>query len=164
MRCMHLSILEKNINSRAIVNAITQHGIPISHEKYLRLFLCQESACNLADIVAIYMQSDRLCIVGIKVNESNDIVCPKLAMDYLETYRNTCEYFYLAGKRFSQSMLEVKEVGLFDLTQMRTIKEAAYLSLDTEFKSIILRGVQKYFRTLPGGIEDPFQRTLGEFS
>jgi len=43
--------------------------------------------------------------VGIEIKEWNVTVNPKLAMEYLETYRNTCEYFYLSAKKFSKSTL-----------------------------------------------------------
>gem|GEM_PF-5307019 len=68
---MHFSIFGSTINSRAIVNAITQHGIPVIHtsETQLKPLLCRDSACNLADIIAVYRHSDRFYVVGIEINE-----------------------------------------------------------------------------------------------
>jgi nicotinamidase-related amidase len=76
---MHFSSLGTTINSNEIIKAITQHGIPVFHisDTHLKPFLYRESAYK-------------------RVN-------PKIAMEYLETYRNTCEYFYRAAKKFSQS-------------------------------------------------------------
>ncbi|MCE8426425.1 MAG: hypothetical protein J5U17_11690 [Candidatus Methanoperedens sp.] len=44
----------------------------------------------------------------------------KIALEYLETYRHTCEFFYQAVKKFSKSILELKYIGHFDLTRMKT--------------------------------------------
>jgi hypothetical protein len=72
--------------------------------------------------MAIFKKSSRHYIVGIEIKEWNATVNPKLAVEYLETYRSTCEYFYLAAKKFSKSTLEINEIGLFDLTEMKVIK------------------------------------------
>ncbi len=162
MQCTNSSF-GTNINSHAIVNSITQHGIPIFHasKTHLKPFLCRDS--NLPGIIAVYKQLERFCIVGIAINDLNATVRPKLATEYLETYRHTCDYFYLSAKRFSQSALELKDIGLFDLTKMKVAKESAYLCSDSEFRANLMRGVQKYFKALPGEVEDPFQRTLVEF-
>jgi predicted MPP superfamily phosphohydrolase len=102
---MHFSSFGTTINSHEIVDAITGHGIRVFHisEIHLKPYVCRKSACNLADIMAIFRQSGRHYIVGIEIKEWNVTVNPKLAMEYLETYRNTCEYFYLAAKKFSKS-------------------------------------------------------------
>jgi hypothetical protein len=102
-----------------IVDAITQHGSPVfqTSELHLKPFLSRDSACNLADIIAVYKQLERFYIVGIEIKEWEKRVHPKLALEYLDTYRPTCEYFYLAAKKFSKSTLELKAIGLFDLTR-----------------------------------------------
>src|SRR5512136_2767893 len=105
MTAMKFSSFGATINSHEIVKSITRHGIPVFHtsEMHIKPFLCRKSACNLADIIAVYKQSWRYCIVGIEIKEWNASVHPKLANEYLETYRSTCEYFYMAAKHFSAS-------------------------------------------------------------
>jgi hypothetical protein len=49
-----------------------------------------------------------------------------MAMEYLETYRPTCESFYLATKKFSKSTFEFNDIGLFDLTRMKVIKSSEF--------------------------------------
>ncbi len=68
---MHFSSFGSTINSRLIVSAITLHGIPVFHasKAHLKPFLCRNSACNLADIIAVYKQSERFYVVGIEINE-----------------------------------------------------------------------------------------------
>src|SRR3990170_8393365 len=131
---MHFSSFGTTINSNIIVNAITHHGIPVFHtsEIHLKPFLCRESACNLADIIAVYKQAERFYIVGIEIKEWDKRVNPKIAREYLETYRHTCEYFYLAAKKFSKITLELKNIGLFDLTRMKDIKDPEYLYPDVD--------------------------------
>ncbi|CAG0967817.1 hypothetical protein METP3_01250 [Methanosarcinales archaeon] len=65
--------------------------------------------------------------MGIEIKEWDKRVHPKMAMEYLETYRDTCEYFYLAAKKFSRSTLELKDIGLFDLGRIKVIKDPGYL-------------------------------------
>jgi len=140
---MHFSSFGTTTNSHAIVNAITRHGNLIFHtsEMHLKPFLCRESVCNLADIIAVYKQSERFYVVGIEIKEWNKRVNPKIANQYLETYRSTCEYFYLAAKRFSKNTLEIRDIGLFDLTRMKVIKNPAYLYPDTDFRANIMRRI-----------------------
>src|SRR5659263_595998 len=134
----------RHINSHVIVNAIIHHGIPVFHtsEMHLKPFLCRESACNLADIIAVYKQSKRFYIVGIEIKEWEKRVHPNMALEYLETYRPTCEYFYLAAKKFSKSTIELKDIGLFDLTRRKVIKNAEYLYPDVDFRTNLMSRIK----------------------
>jgi hypothetical protein len=92
----------------------------------------------------------------------NWVYYAKMAMEYLETYRPTCENFYLASRKFSKSTLELKNIGLFDLTRRKVIKNAEYLYPE-EFRANLMRGIKNNFKVLSDAVEDPFQRTIGEF-
>ena len=107
---MLFSSFGMTINSNEIVSAINQHGIPVFYtsEMHLKPLLCRESVCNLADIVAVYKQSERFYIVGIEIKEWDKRVHPKMAMEYLETYRGTCEYFYPDVEFRSNLMKRIK--------------------------------------------------------
>ncbi|MGB8217153.1 MAG: hypothetical protein WCE94_07610 [Candidatus Methanoperedens sp.] len=165
MVIMKFSSFGATINSHEIVNAISRHGIPVFHtsEMHIKPFLCRKSVCNLADIIAVFKESERFYIVGIEIKEWDAAVYPKIAMEYLETYRRTCEYFYLAAKHFSKSTLELKDIGLFDLSSMKVIKNPAYLFPDCDFRAHLMKRIKKHFNVLQGVVEDPFQRTLPEF-
>ncbi|MDO8725135.1 MAG: hypothetical protein Q7J35_03590 [Candidatus Methanoperedens sp.] len=76
------------------------------------------------------MLLSKLSIIEIK--EWDKRVNPKIAVEFLETYKPTCEYFYLAAKKFSKSTLELENIGLFDLTKMKVIKNPEYLYPDTD--------------------------------
>ena len=101
--------------------------------------------------------------MGIEIKEWNVTVNPKLAMEYLETYGNTCEYFYLAAKKFSKSTLELDEIGLFDLTEMKVIKNPAYLFPNPDFRAHLMKRIKKQYNILLDVVDDPYQRTLLEF-
>ncbi|MCE8428625.1 MAG: hypothetical protein J5U19_09580, partial [Candidatus Methanoperedens sp.] len=77
--------------------------------------------------------------------------------------RHTCEYFYLAAKKFSHSTLEVKDIGLFDLTRMKVIKSSDYLYPDVDFRANVMGRIKNNFKVLTNAVDDPFQRTIGEF-
>ncbi len=162
---MHFSSFGATINSNLIVSAITCHGIPVFHtsEMLLKPFIPRDSACNLADIIAVYKQSERFHIVGIEIKEWDKRVHQKLAEEYLETYRHTCDYFYLAAKRFSKRTLALKDIGLFDLTEMKVIKNPDYLYPDVNLRSNMMKRIKKHFKVLSNAVDDPFQRTLFEF-
>ncbi len=162
---MQFSSFGMTINSHAIAGAITTHGELIFHtsEMYLKPFLCRESACNLADIIAVYKRSERFYIAGIEIKEWDKKIYPKIAMEYLETYRKTCEYFYLAAKGFSPGTLELEEIGLFDLTTMKVIKNPRYLYPDPDFRSHLMKRIKNNFKVLSGVVDDPFQRTILQY-
>jgi hypothetical protein len=84
-------------------------------------------------------------------------------MEYFETYRNTCEYFYLAAKKFSKSTLELDDIGLFDLTEMKVIKNPAYLFPNPDFRAHLMKRIKKQYNILLDVVDDPYQRTLLEF-
>ncbi len=152
-------------NSHEIVNSITGHGTPVFHtsEIHIKPFICKKSACNLADIIAVFKKSERFYIVGIEIKEWSAILHPKLALSYLETYRDTCEYFYLAAKQFSSKTFEIKDIGLFDLNTMKVIKTASYLFPNTDFRANLMKRIKKHYNVLSGVVEDPFQRTFAQF-
>ncbi|CAG0951982.1 hypothetical protein METP3_00268 [Methanosarcinales archaeon] len=152
------------INSNEIISAINQHGIPVFHTSEInKPILCRESVCNLADIIAVYKQSERFYVVGIEIKEWDKRVHPKMAMEYLETYRGTCEYFYLAAKKFSKGTLELKDIGLFDLSRMKVVKNPGYLYPNMEFRSNLMARIRNNFKVLTNAVEDPFQKTILEF-
>ncbi len=162
---MKFSSFGATINSHQIVDAIHQHGTPVFHtcEMYIKPFLCRKSVCNLADIIAVFKHSERFYVVGIEIKEWDACVSQKTALEYLETYGRTCEYFYLAAKHFSKSTLKIKDIGLFDLTEMKVIKPPAYLFPDPGFRANLMKRIKKQFQVLQDAVDDPYQRTLPEF-
>lgn len=162
---MKFSNFGATINSHEIVKSINQHGIPVFHtsEMHLKPFLCRKSACNLADIIAVYKLNWRYHVVGIEIKEWNATVHPKLAKEYLDTYRSTCEYFYMAAKHFAGSTFEIEEIGLFDLNEMKVIKAPEYLSPDPNLRGNLMKRIRKQFKLLYDAADDPYQRTLLEF-
>ncbi len=162
---MRFSSFGTTINSHEIISAITLHGIPVFHtsEMHIKPFLCRKSVCNLADIIAVYKQSWRYYIVGIEIKEWSATVHPKLALEYLNTYRSTCEYFYMAANHFSSSTLEIEDIGLFDLTEMKVIKAPEYLRPDPDFRANLMKRIKKQYKLLYNVVDDPYQRSLPEF-
>lgn len=162
---MKFSRYGATINAHEIVNSINRHGTPVFHtaEIHLKPFLCRKSVCNLADIIAVFRRSHRFYIVGIEIKEWNEQVHPKLVMEYLNTYRRSCEYFYLAANHFSRGTLEIEGPGLFDLGSMSVIKEPIYLYPDGDYRSHLMKRIKKEFEVLPEVVDDPYQRTLLEF-
>jgi hypothetical protein len=71
--------------------------------------------------------------------------------------------FYLAAKWFSKSTLELKDIGLFDLKEMKVIKNPEYVYPDVGFRENMMKKIKKHFKVLSNAVDDPFQRSLLEF-
>lgn len=69
----------------------------------------------------------------------------------------------MAAKKFSKSTLELENIGLFDLTNMKVIKNPEYLYPDTEFRANLMKRIKNNFKVLSNAVDDPFQRTISEF-
>jgi hypothetical protein len=162
---MKFSSFGMTINSDEVVNTITGNGVSVFHtsEIHIKPFICRKSACNLADIIALFKKSERFYIVGIEIKEWDAPVHSKLAAKYLETYRRTCEYFYLAAKHFSKKTLQLKEIGLIDLDHMKVVKDPDYLFPDANFRASMMKRIKKQFKVPAGIVDDPYQRTLLEY-
>jgi hypothetical protein len=81
----------------------------------------------------------------------------KIAEEYLDTYRGTCEYFYLTAKRFSKSTLELEDIGLLDLTRMKVIKSSDYLYPDMDFRANLMKGIKNNFKVLTNAVDDDWE-------
>jgi len=161
---MHFSSFGTTINSDLIVNAIIHHGIPVfTHLRYIlnHTFAGKVYAIWLTLLRSINDLRDSL--LWDRDQGMDKRVHPKMAMEYLETYRETCEYFYLAANKFSKSTLELKDIGLFDLGRMKVIKDPGYLYPDVEFRSNLMKRIKNNFKVLGNAVDDPFQKTILEF-
>ncbi len=98
---MHFSSFGVTINSSLIASAITCHGISVFHtsEMVLKPFISRDSACNLADIIAVYKQAERFHIAGIEIKEWDKQVHQKLAAEYIETYRHNVRVLLSGGEK-----------------------------------------------------------------
>lgn len=61
------------------------------------------------------------------------------------------------------STLELKDIGLFDLTMMRVIKNSEYLYRDVYFRANLMKRIKKNFRVLSNAVEDLSRGLLGSF-
>jgi hypothetical protein len=59
--------------------------------------------------------------------------------------------------------LELDEIGLFDLTEMKVIKNPAYLFPNPDFRAHLMKRIKKQYNILLNVVDDPYQRTLLEF-
>lgn len=57
----------------------------------------------------------------------------------------------------------MKDIGLFDLTMVKVIKNAEYLFPDVDFRANMMNRIKNNFKVLTNAVDDPFQRTIGEF-
>ena len=149
-----------------IIYALKRHGTPLLTVKEINLKsdLDYTRACIFADMVALY---DNGTLVGVELKDWKRKTYPRLAKEYLKTYREVCDYFYLASNGFSEGVFKVEEVGLFDLKKKRVVKKASYLHPSTKLrcdminrlKGLFTEGMDSRRDALPLLLH-PFQKTL----
>jgi hypothetical protein len=153
-------------NEQMILDIIDEHGDYVLHatESVLaRRFYDWDGVCYLADILSIYRKNSRDYLIGIEIKDWHAKVHPKLCWDYLKTYRKSCEYFYLAARKFSQVAPMINEIGLINLDTMKVVKRAEYLYPQPEFRSGVVRSLKKFTNIRRAIIEDPYQMSLDMF-
>ncbi len=156
----------KTANERLILDIIDDHGDYVLHatESVLaRHFYDWDGVCYLADILTIYRKDERDYLIGIEIKDWKNTVHPKLCWEYLRTYRKSCEYFYLAARKFSQAAPMINEIGLINLDTMRVVKPAEYLFPQKEFRAGVVKTLKKFTNVRRDIIEDPYQMSLYMF-
>jgi hypothetical protein len=153
----------RTVNEGLILDIIQDHGNYVLHatESVLaRKFYDWDGVCYLADILTIFRKDKRDYLIGIEIKDWKHTVHPKLCWEYLKTYRKSCEYFYLAARKFSQKAPMINEVGLINLDTMKVIKKAEYLFPQKDFRAGVVKSLKKATSPLRDIIEDPYQMSL----
>lgn len=153
----------KTQNEQLILDIIEDHGDYVLHatESVLaRRFYDWDGVCYLADILTVFRKNQRDYLIGIEIKDWKNTVHPKLCWEYLKTYRKSCEYFYLAARKFSPVLSMINEVGLINLSTMKVVKRAQYLFPKKEFRAGVVRVLKKSTSPKRDIIEDPYQMSL----
>ncbi len=156
----------KTVNEQLILDIIEDHGEYVLHatESVLaKRFFDWEGVCYLADILTIFRNKKRDYLIGIEIKDWKHTVHPKLCWQYLKTYRKSCEYFYLAARKFSPDAALIEELGLINLSTMKVVKRAEYLFPSKEFRAGVVRGLKKCTSFRRDLIEDPYQMSLDRY-
>jgi hypothetical protein len=153
----------KTQNEQLILDIIEDHGDYVLHatESVLaRRFYDWDGVCYLADILTVFRKNHRDYLIGIEIKDWKNTVHPKLCWEYLKTYRKSCEYFYLAARKFSPFASMINEVGLINLSTMKVVKQAQYLYPKKEFRAGVVKVLKKSTSLKRDIIEDPYQMSL----
>ncbi len=153
----------RTANEQLILDIIEGHGSYVLHatESVLaRRFMDWDGVCYLADILTIFRKNQRDYLIGVEIKDWKTTVHPKLCWDYLKTYRKSCEYFYIAARKFSLTAPMINEVGLINLSTMKVVKRAEYLFPQKEFRAGVVRSLKKTISPTRDIIEDPYQTSL----
>jgi hypothetical protein len=159
----------RTVNEQLIIDTIDEHGDYVLHttESVLaRRYVEWDGICIYADILTMFRKNKRDYLIGIEVKDWKAIVNPKLCWNYLKTYRKSCEYFYLAARKFSPTVHMIDEVGLIDLEKMKIVKKAEYLFPKKEYRAGVVKRLKKVTpirRNIGEIIEDPYQLSLDKF-
>ncbi len=156
----------RTVNEQLILDINENQGEYVLHtteSALARYFIDWDGICYLADILTIFRRNERDYLIGIEIKDWSCRVHPKLCWEYLKTYRKSCEYFYLAARKFSQDTSIIKELGLINLSTMKVAKQAQYLFPKKEFRAGVVRGLKKCVLTTRDIIEDPYQMSLDRY-
>lgn len=152
------------INGGLIAQSIDVHGRLLfsTSEIGLRPRVKRDAACQLGDILALYDNGYRTYLVGVEIKDWERAIHPSIGRDYMIAY-GACEYFYLAARKFSDSLFDHPSLGLFDLTRMQVVKKASYLYPDYRQRAHVVRGLKRR-SGLYDIIEDPYQQNLSRYA
>jgi len=84
----------------------------------------------IGDCFGVFEGEGGYSLVGIEIKDWAAPVTPKLASTYLETYGVSCDFVYLAARRFLPGVKSVRGVGLIDLGGPKLLRRAARLKPD----------------------------------
>ena len=156
----------QTINEEHILDVLDDaddHGEYVLHateSSLCRRFHDWSGKCFFADILAVYKKDAKDYLIGIEIKDWKNTVHPKMCYEYLQTYRTSCEYFYIAARKFSQTLASIDEIGLINIDTMKVVKPAKYLYPDKEYRMEVVRRLKRITRTTKNILEDPYQLSL----
>jgi hypothetical protein len=84
----------------------------------------------IGDAFGLFEAEGLRSLVGIEIKDWAAPVTPKVARDYLETYGRSCDFVYLAARRFLPGVAKVRGLGLINLDGPKVKREASRLRPD----------------------------------
>ncbi|HEX9708695.1 MAG TPA: hypothetical protein VGB42_01770 [Candidatus Thermoplasmatota archaeon] len=148
------------VNEGYLLAALGHHGELVSSGReipYRREFSHADERF-IGDAFGLFRKAGALALVGVEVKDWAAPVAPKLARTYLEVYGRSCDYFYLAARRFLPGVRQLPRVGILDLDGPRVVRRASRLRPDPVAWRYVIGSLTAPPTALP---PDSVQRTLG---
>jgi hypothetical protein len=147
------------VNEGYLLEALALHGTLIASGReicYRREF-SPEDERFIGDAFGLFEKGGLRSLVGIEIKDWSAAVTPKLAREYLATYGRSCDFVYLAARKFLPGVSSVRDLGLIALDGPRVKKEAGRLAPDRAAWQFVVRQMRGGAR---GADLHPRQRRL----
>jgi hypothetical protein len=122
------------VNEEYLFAALAHHGKLVASGReicYRRDFGPQDERF-IGDCFGVFEDEGTFSVVGVEIKDWAAPVTPKLASTYLSTYGVSCDFVYLAARRFLPGVKSVKGIGLIDLEGPKVVRPAARLDPEPE--------------------------------
>ena len=118
------------VNEEYLLAALSHHGelVASGREVCYRKEFGREDERFIGDVFGVFLRGGVLSLVGVEVKDWQAAVTPKLARSYLETYGRSCDFVYLAARRFLPGVQAVRTLGLVALDGPKVTKRAERLA------------------------------------
>lgn len=93
----------------------------------------------IGDAFGLFEADGLRSLVGIEIKDWSAPVTPKIAREYLETYGRSCDFVYLAARRFLPGVASVRDLGLINLDGPKVRKAAGRLKPDRQGWEFVVR-------------------------
>lgn len=118
------------VNEGYLLETLGEHGRLIASGReicYRREFRPTDDRF-IGDAFGLFEKDGLRSLVGIEIKDWAAPVTPKIARDYLETYGRSCDFVYLAARRFLPGVASVRNLGLINLDGPKLKKAASRLA------------------------------------
>lgn len=118
------------VNEQYLMAALSHHGqlVGSGREVCYRKEFGRDDERFIGDAFGLFLKAGVLSVVGVEVKDWKAPVTPKLARTYLETYGRSCDFVYLAARRFLPGVACVRDLGQIALDGPKVTKRAERLT------------------------------------
>jgi hypothetical protein len=129
------------VNEGYLLEALAAHGrlIASGREICYRREFGPDADRFIGDAFGLFEKDGLRSLVGIEIKDWSAPVTPKVAREYLATYGESCDFVYLAARKFLPGVGSVRGRGLLGLDGPKVRKEAARLKPDPANWEFVVR-------------------------
>ena len=120
------------VNEGYLLEVLADHGTLIASGREIcyRKEFAPDDDRFIGDAFGLFEKDGLRSLVGIEIKDWSAPVTPKVAREYLETYGRSCDFVYLAARRFLPGVASVRNLGLINLDGPKLRRPASRLAPD----------------------------------
>lgn len=148
------------VNEEYLFQAMPHHGTLVASGRevcYQREFGPADDLF-IGDAFGLFQGANGVSnLIGIEIKDWAAPVAPKLASSYLDVYGRSCDFVYLAARRFLPGVSKVARLGLINLDGPKVVRRAERLKPDPLAWKYVIGCLSVHAASQP---VHPGQRTL----